>query len=83
MLYAGWVRAMLTPEMRERAVKLMADAQAMGAKPQRYDYQIGDYWNICGEVVEFLEDLLGVREDCAAPMAAASVNPLFEAEKET
>lgn len=80
MLYTGWVRAMLTPEMRERAQKIMADAQAMGDKPQRYDYQIGDYWNICGEVVEFLEDLL----QCdGKPMAAASVNPLFEAEKET
>lgn len=77
MLHAGGVRAMLTPEMRERALKLLAGARAMGEKPQRYDYQIGDYWNTCGEMAEFLEDLLDVRA------AGAAHNPMFETGTET
>lgn len=64
----------MTPETQERAIKLLTKSQAMSDAPGRYDYQIGDYWNVCGEMVEFLEELLDIR---AGGMAH---NPMFDTE---
>lgn len=67
----------MTPEMREWALKLLTKARAMSDTPSRYDYQTGDYWNVCGEMEEFLEELLDVRA------GGAVNNPMFETGKET
>lgn len=65
---------MLTPEIKDRALKLLTKARAMSDTPSRYNYQTGDYWNSCGEMVEFLEELLDIR-------AGGTVhNPMFETE---
>ena len=71
----------MTPALEQKARQLLLKAEAMAYKDARYTFQIGDYWNICGEVAEFLEDLLDCRSKSDdKPMAAGHNNPLYNTE---
>lgn len=77
MLHACGVRAVLTPEMRERAQSLLDEATDLVPDTKGISFDPYEYIGLCRALKEFLKDLL----DCRA--GGAADNPMFETGKET